>query len=328
MRINRLRRSFVAATVASLALATGQASAADPYPNKPVRIVVPYSPGGTDAVTRQLAQRLTEIVGQTFFVDNRPGADGTIGAGVVARAQPDGSTLLVASGIPLLLAPTVHKNLPYEAARDLVPVAVFSSVPMVVVASPTIGVSSMKELIAYARKNPGKLAYGGSEQMTYLGMEMILRGTGAEMTYVLQGCGSRAHRSAWRQHPVRLSTVAASLPHLKDGKLRPLAVSTSQRSASLPEVPTVAESVLPGYELNAWFAVMAPAGMPPAIIEALSNHIGTAMRTPETRQKFETMGSDVLYLGHREAREFFAAENARWNKAYAEANSRADSKQR
>lgn len=314
----------VAAGVAGVALALGQASAADPYPNKPVRVVVPYSPGGTDAVSRQLAQRLTELMGQTFYVENRPGADGTIGAGTVAKAAPDGYTLLVASGIPLLLSPTVYKNLPFDAAKDLIPVAVFSSVPMVVVASPTIKVNNMAELISYARANPGKLAYGGSEQMTYLGMEMILRGTGTEMIYVpYKGAGPALTDVLGGNIQLMLSSVAASLPHLKDGKLKALAVSTNKRSASLPDVPTVAESVLPGYELNAWFAVMAPANTPPAIVEELSNQIGAAMKTPATREKFETMGSNVLYLGHREAKEFFAKENVRWTQAYTDVNNKA-----
>jgi tripartite-type tricarboxylate transporter receptor subunit TctC len=308
------------AVLACAAMASAGTRAADAFPSKPVRVVVPYAVGGTDAVTRQLAQRLTELSKETFFVENKPGADGTIGAAMVASAQPDGHTLLVASGIPLLLAPTVHKNLSYDAMKDLVPVAVFSSVPMGVIASQGLGVTSMKDLVSYAKANPGKLSYGGSEQMVYLGMEMILRGTGTKMVYVpYKGAGPAMTDVLGNNIQLMLSSVAAALPHVKEGRVRALAVTSSTRSSALPDVPTIAESVLPGYGLDAWFAVMAPAKTPPATVEALSNYIGAAMKTPATQQKFESMGSNVLYIGHREARDFFTKENTRWQQAAKEA---------
>jgi tripartite-type tricarboxylate transporter receptor subunit TctC len=312
-----------AAMLACASLATAGTRAADTFPNRPVRVVVPYAVGGTDAVTRQLAQRLTELSRETFFVENKPGADGTIGAAMVANAQPDGHTLLVASGIPLLLAPTVHKNLTYDATRDLVPVAVFSSVPMVVIASRGLGVSTMKDLVGHAKANPGTLSYGGAEQMVHLGMEMILRGTGTQMVYVpYKGAGPAMTDVLGGNIQLMLSSVAVALPHVKEGRVRALAVTSSARSAALPDVPTIAESVLPGYSLDAWFAVMAPAKTPPAAVEALSNFIGAAMKTPATQQKFESMGSNVLYIGHREARDFLARENARWSQAAKDVETR------
>lgn len=327
MTIRHTRRSALACSIlfaCALPVLTlsPAAQAADPFPNRPVRLVVPYSPGGgTDVLTRPLAQRLSEITGQSFVVDNKPGADASIGAALVARAAPDGYSLVAVSGVPFLLNQSAYKSLPYDTMKDLVPVAVFASTPMILVTSTGLSVNDAKGLVAYAKANPNKLSYAGTDQMTFLGMELITRGTGTDMTHVpYKGAGPALTDLLGNHIQLMLSSVGAAIPYLKDGRMNALAIASGKRSPALPSVPTVSETILPGYELTAWFAVFAPAGTPQTIIDKLGSDIATALKTPAVSQKFEALGSDVFYLGPRQAGAFVAAEFAKWTRAFNDAN--------
>ncbi len=291
---------------------------AQTYPTRPVKVVVPYSPGGgTDVLTRPLAQRLGEITGQPFVVENKPGADASIGAAMVAKAPADGYTVVAVSGIPFLLNQSAYKDLPYDTMRDLVPVAVFAALPMVLVGAPGFDAADAKALVAYAKANPKKLNYAGTDQMTYLGMEMIAKGTGTEMTYVpYKGAGPALTDLLGNHIQLMLSSASAAMPYIKEKRMKAFAVASNKRMASLPDVPTVSETIYPGYELNAWFGIFVPAGTPQPVIDKLAADIAAALKTPEVAQRLEGLGSDNRFLGPVEFRDFLARENARWSKAF------------
>jgi len=309
-------RAALAALIALFALSP--ASAADTYPTKPVRLIVPYSAGGgTDVLTRTLAQRLSEATGQPFIVENKPGGDATIGAAQAAHAPSDGYTILAVSGVPFLINQAAFKELPYHTVKDFVPVAAFASLPMVLVAAPTFNATSAKDFVAYAKANPGKINYAGTDQMTFLGTEMIAQGTGTKLVHVpYKGAGPALNDLLGSHIEVMLSSVSPALPHIKEGKLKPLAVTTSKRSPALPDVPTVSESIYPGFELTAWFGIFAPAGTPPAVVEQLAREIGAAMKSAPMTQRLEAMGADAYLLPPAEFKRFIEAENARWSKAF------------
>lgn len=318
--MHRVRTFTVVALAAFAAVAALPAGAADPYPSKPVRLVVPYSTGGgTDVLTRALAQRLGEVAGQNFIVDNKPGADATIGAALVAKSPPDGYTLVAVSGVPFVLNQSAYKSLPYDTMKDLVPVAIYSSLPMVIVSAPGMKFDSAQGLIAYAKANPKQLNYAGTDQMTYLAMEMIARGTGTEMTYVpYKGAGPALTDLLGNHIGLMLSSMSAAMPYIKDGRVNALAVASNKRAAALPNVPTVSETILPGYELTAWFGLFAPAGTPQAVVDKLAADVEASLKTPALQQRLEALGADPRYIGPAEFREFLAKENTRWTKAFKE----------
>ena len=314
----RSRRRMMRWLVALVAGVVAPAWAADPYPARSVRLVVPYSAGGgTDVLTRPLAQRVAEITGQSFVVDNKPGADASIGAALVAKAPPDGYTLVAVSGVPFVLNQSAYKDLPYDTMRDLVPVAVFSSLPMVIVSAPGLKVDSAKDLVAYAKANPKKLNYAGTDQMTYLGMEMLAKGTGTEMTYIpYKGAGPALTDLLGNHISLMLASVSSAIPYIKEGRLNALAVASEKRAKALPEIPTVAETILPGYELTAWFGIFAPAGTPPAVVDKLAADIAAALATPALRERLEALGADTTFIGPAAFRGFLDKEYARWTRAF------------
>jgi tripartite-type tricarboxylate transporter receptor subunit TctC len=311
-----------AAVLLAICAAFGAASvpAAEPFPSKPVKVVVPYSAGGgTDVLTRTLAQRLSEMTGQPFVVENKPGGDATIGAAQVARAPADGYTIVAVSGVPFLINQSAFKDLPYDTVKDFVPVAAFASLPMVLVSAPGFKVDNAKALVAALKAQPRSVNYAGTDQMTYLGMEMIAKGTGTQMVHVpYKGAGPALNDLLGSHVQVMLSSVSPALPHIREGKLRALAVTGMSRAVALPDVPTVNESILPGYELTAWFGVFAPAGTPPAVVDKLAADIGGAINSPAMKQRLEAMGADPRFMGPTEFKRFIDAENERWTRAFKE----------
>jgi len=317
--VARFARALAGATLAA-ALVAAPALAADPYPTRAVKVVVPYSVGGgTDVLTRALAQRLAESTGQSFVIENRAGADASIGAAMVAKAPPDGYTLLAVSGVPFLLNQSAYKDLPYHTTRDLMPIALFASLPMLMVAANATGIADAKTLVAQAKGKPKTIAYAGTDQMTYLGMEMITKGTGTEMNYVpYKGAGPALNDLLGNHVNVMLASPSSAMPHVKDGRIKALATTGSKRSPALPDVPTVAESILPGYELTAWFGLFAPAGTPKDIIERVAAEVQKALQQPALQKQFESLGTDVQFMGPAAFASFIDREMARWTKAYAE----------
>lgn len=292
--------------------------AADAYPSRPVRVIVPYSPGGgTDVVTRTLVQRLSETTGQSFIVENRPGADATIGPAVAAKTPPDGYTLLATSGVSFLITRSTIKDLPYDPMRDFAPVALFASVPMVLVGGPNVEAQDAKALVAMAKASPKGLDYAGTDQMVFLGTEMIAKGTGMKMQHIpYKGAGPALNDLLGGHVAVMLSSINSVLPYIRDGRVKAYAVTGSSRASALPNVPTVSESILPGYELTAWFGMFTPANTPPEIVDKLATEISAALKSPEMQKRLEMMGADPTFLAPVAFRRFLVQEDERWTRAF------------
>jgi len=292
--------------------------AADPYPARPVKIIVPYSAGGgTDVVTRVLAQRLSESMGQPFVVDNRPGADATIGPAIAAKTAPDGYTLLATSGVSFLITRSSMKDLSYDPMKDFAPVALFASVPMVLIGAPNLEPQDAKALVAMAKAGPKSLDYAGTDQMVFLATEQLAQGTGMKMQHIpYKGAGPALNDLLGGHVAVMLGSINSVLPHIKEGKIKAYAVTGSSRAGTLPNVPTVSESILPGYELTAWFGMFAPAGTPPEIVEKIASEINAALRSPDMKKQLDGMGADPTFLAPVAFRGFLVKEDDRWTRAF------------
>jgi len=278
-----------------LALSSALAWAQD-YPSKPVRMVVGFPPGGgTDVVARILQPRLTELLGQTIVIDNRPGATGTVAAGQVAKSTPDGYTIMMGHVSVNAIAPSLFANLPYDVNRDFAPIALAASVPHLVVVHPSLPVTTLKELVAYLKAQPGKLTYpsAGNGSMPHLAGEVFQAMAGVKMVHVpYKGSGQSMQDLLGGQHLVAFDTMPASAPHVRSGKLRAVAVSTAQRVPSFPEVPTAEEAGVPGYVVTTWYGLFAPAGTPTPIVGRLHAEMVKAMQTPDVRARLEGIGAD------------------------------------
>jgi len=292
--------------------------AADAYPTRPVKIIVPYSAGGgTDVVTRVLAQRLSESTGQPFVVDNRPGADATIGPAIAAKTAPDGYTLLATSGVSFLITRSSMKDLPYDPMKDFAPVALFASVPMVLIGAPNLEPQDAKALVAMAKSGPKSLDYAGTDQMVFLATEQLAQGTGMKMQHIpYKGAGPALNDLLGGHVAVMLGSINSVLPHIKDGKIKAYAVTGSSRAGTLPNVPTVSESILPGYELTAWFGMFAPANTPPEIVEKIASEINAALKSPDMKKQLDGMGADPTFLAPVAFRGFLVKEDDRWTRAF------------
>jgi tripartite-type tricarboxylate transporter receptor subunit TctC len=268
---------------------------AQDYPTRPVRIVIPLSPGGTtDVPGRIIAQKLSETLGQQFFVENRAGAGGTIGTDYVAKSKPDGYTLLLTAS-PFVIAPHVYKNMPYDALADFAPVIRIASGPYVLVVHPSLGVNSVKELIAAAKKEPGKIdfASSGNGGAQHLVTELFMYMTGIKLNHVPYK-GSGPAQQDLMSGIIKVSFVGTpiAIPHMKSGRLKALGVSTAKRSPEIPEVPTIAEAGVPGYEATVWIGLLAPAGTPREIVAKLNGEIGKLVRADEVKRLIAPTGME------------------------------------
>lgn len=280
------RRAAVGALAATLLPAAWSQAA---WPSRPVRIIVPSSPGGgTDAFGRLLAQALTEQTGQSFVVDNKPGASGNIGADLAAKAEPDGYTILVASNSSLGINPVLLKAMPFDVERDLVPVTRGVMAPMVVVVSPATGWKTLKDLVDAGKREPGKFFYGsaGVGSPVYVGVRMIEDATGAKFTHVpYKGVGPAYQDLLSGRLQFMFTDLASIDQHIKAGKVAALAVN--QKTPLLPNVPTLADAGYPGVRAWTSFSVMAPAKVPPAVVKRLGEEVGKALRNPALVQRLE-----------------------------------------
>jgi tripartite-type tricarboxylate transporter receptor subunit TctC len=279
-------------------LALGAAGAnAQQFPTKPVTLVVPFPPGGTtDVLARTLSQKLNELWGQPVVVDNRPGAGATIGAGIVAKAAPDGHTILMGA-VHHTIATSVYPKLPYDFQKDFAPVTVVALVPNVLVVNPSVPAKSVKELVAYAKANPGKVTYGSNGQGTaqHLIGEQFAALTGTELVHVpYKGSGPLTQALLGGEITMSFDTVTPVLPHIKEGKLRPLAVTTAKRSSAFPDVPTIDEAALPRFDMGSWFGVLAPAKTPPAIVSKLNADIVKVLNMPDVRKRLQEIGAEPV----------------------------------
>jgi tripartite-type tricarboxylate transporter receptor subunit TctC len=283
-----------------LALATmfgGEGAVAQGYPSKPMRLVVPYPPGGPlDIMARAIGQKLTEAWGQPVVVDNRAGAGGNIGADLVAKSPSDGYTLLMGAVATHAINPTLYGRVPYDPVKDFLPVALVAQVPNILVVNPSVPAGTVKELIDLARARPGTLNFGsGSTGSTgHLAGELFNIMAGVKMVHIPYKGGAPAMADLLAgQVQLMFDNLANALPNVRAGRLRALAVTTLVRSPALPDLPTIAESGLPGFDLTTWFGVMAPAGTSPEIVTKLNAEIVRALNAKDMRERLEKMGAGV-----------------------------------
>jgi tripartite-type tricarboxylate transporter receptor subunit TctC len=283
-------RSLLLAAVGGLFAVMAQAQ---PYPSKPVRVVVPYPPGGpTDIVARVLFQQVAESTGQQFVIDNRAGAGGNIGAEHVAKAPADGYTVLIGTTAHAINM-SLFKSLNYDVQKDLAPVSLLTQGPLVLVAHPQFPANSVKELIDMAKAKPGSLnfASSGNGQSTHLSAELFNSMAGTKMVHVpYKGSAPALSDLMTGQVGIMFDTTLSAMPFVRAGKLKALGVTSPQRTPAAPDVPTIAESGLPGYEVFAWNGVLVPAGTPKAIVAQLNEEIRKAMQLPQVRDKFSAQG--------------------------------------
>jgi len=302
---------------------TGLEAPAQDYPVKSIRLVVPFPPGGgNDTIARLLGQKLAPALGQQVLVDNRPGAGGTIGAEIAAKSPPDGYTLFLAGVASHGINPNLRRQLPYDPGRDFSGVSLIASAPLLVVVPPSLPVAAIKRLVALAKARPGAVNYAsnGSGSSSHLAVELFAMTTGTVMTHIpYKGVALALTDLMSGQVQVAFSSAVSMLPHVKDGKLRAIAMTGAKRSQAIPDIPTVAEAGVPGYETGSWYGIVAPAKTPRPVIERLSREIATATRSAEISGRL--VDEAVIPIGST-AEEFDAhirRELARWAKVIAKA---------
>ena len=299
-----------------------------PYPVKPIRLISPYAPGGgSDTLARIIGQKLLESWGQPVVVDCRPSSGGILGAELVARAAPDGYTLFVTPSAVLTINPHLYAKLRYDTFKDFAPVIAATNSPYYLVMHPKIPALSVKELIAYARANPGKLNYSSSGSGTSGHLAGVLFGSLAAIDIVhipYKGAAPATVDLLAGQVQLRFSSVVPALPHVRGGRLRGLAVSSAKRYTPMPEVPTLAESGLPGYAVEPFYVVMAPAGTPRAIVEKLNGEITRKFKDPEVNTRMAADGAEVIAASITDTAKMLRDDYHRWAKPVKDSGARAD----
>jgi tripartite-type tricarboxylate transporter receptor subunit TctC len=310
------------------AVFTVQIAQAQSWPNKPIRLVVPFSAGGnTDIVARLFAQELSKTLGQPVVVENKPGASGNIGADAVAKSAPDGYTLVMGTVGTHAINASLYKKMPYDAIKDFAPVTLLASVPNVLVVPVSLPVKSVKELVAYGKANPGKLSFASSGVGTsiHLSGEMFRTTTGIDMTHIAyKGSAPAVTDLIAAQVQLMFDNLPTSLQYVKAGKLRALAVTTAKRIEALPDVPTMIESGFPGFETGSWFGVFAPAATPKDIIARLNTELLKIAQTPEMQQKLLQSGAEPVGKGSEEFTAYVRSETTKWAKVVKDSGATAD----
>ncbi len=320
-------RSLCAA-LAAVALLTSAGVGAQSYPARPVRVVVPFPPGGAvDFYARTVQQPLSEALGQTVVVENRAGASGMVGAEHVAKSPPDGYTLLLGNIASLAINAGIYAKMPYDPVKDFTPIMRTIDVNYVMVAHPSVPARSVAELVAHAKAHPGKLAYGsaGSGSLPHLATELFKAATGTDLTHVpYKGGGPMVTDLLGGTVHVVIGDQANLMPHVKSGKLRALAVASPTRSPNAPELPTMAESGVPGFEATAWNALVGPAGMPADVVQRVHDAFAKTMARPEVRDKLRAGGLEPVGDAPEAFARFQRAEIAKWTKIAKDVGARAD----
>lgn len=309
------------------ALLLGAATQAAEFPSRPVRIVIPSTPGGAlDVLARILSPKLTVKWGQQMVIDNRPGAAGIVGSEIAANASPDGHTLLlVATGYTA--NPFMYQKLPYETPKDFAPVTVIGWAPNVLVVHPQLPVRNVKELIALAKEKPGQLNYASSGVGTggHLSMALFTRLAGIDVVHVpYKGAGAATAAVVGGQSQLLFTATGAALPQVKSGRLKALAVTSAKRVPSFPDVPTVAEAALPGYEVDGWYAMLAPGKTPKPVIDRIYRDVVDVMKMPDVSAQIQAAGFDVGGLPPAELARYIDSELKKWGTVIKEAGIRAD----
>jgi tripartite-type tricarboxylate transporter receptor subunit TctC len=315
------------AIIASSLLPFAAAAQAPEWPSRPVRFIVPYPPGGpTDIMGRIVAQAVQGPLGQPFVVENRAGANGLIGSEQAARAAPDGTTFLVNASAHVIV-PHLTPNMPIDVLADFAPVTNIAAVPLWLVVNPALPVRSVADFIAYARANPGRISYASSSSggATHLAGELFKQLTDTDMVHVpYRGSGPAVQDLIAGNVQAMFDSVPSSAASTRDGRLRALAVTTRHRIAAFPDLPTIAEAGVPGYEISTWYGIWAPARTPPAIINRLQQAVAAAARNPETRARFDALGAEPVADSPEDYARFVRAEFDRWGKLVRDARIKLD----
>jgi tripartite-type tricarboxylate transporter receptor subunit TctC len=308
---------WIAALITTISL---NALAAD-YPAEPVRIIVPFSPGAAaDAVTRVVAKKLTEYWGKQVILDNRPGVPGVQ---VAAAAPPDGYSLLLGAGSNIVTSPLMMAKAPYDAQRDFAPLSRVVNIPPILTTHPALGVKSVKELIALAKTKPGELNYSSSGlgAPNHLAMELFMVMTGTKMVHVpYKGAAPSVTEMVAGQVQLGFNAIPSVLQHVQSGRLTALAVSSARRARALPNLPTIAESAVPGFEYNIWYGLFAPARTPASLIGKISNDIQRALKEPDVVQQLVAQGTEPAPTTSAELAQYIKEDTARWSKIVKERN--------
>ncbi len=310
---------------ASMPAVAQKPATAAAYPSKSIRMIVPVAPGGgTDIIARIVAPALTQAWGQPVVVDNRGGGGNIIGTNLAAKSNPDGYTMVLV-GIGFSFAPALYSKLPYDTEKDLLPISLVATQPFVYVVLPSLAVNSMKDLIALARSKPGELRYGsgGSGAASHLGTELLRTMTGIDLVHVpYKGTGPALIAMLGGEIHFQLIGISSVVPHMKSGRMRLLAVSGTKRSSVAPEVPTVAESGVPGYDFDVWYGMMFPAGTPRAIVGKASAEINRLLKSPELAQRFAAVGVEPVGNTPEEFTKMIRTEIVKWHKVVESAKIR------
>ncbi|MBX9813061.1 MAG: tripartite tricarboxylate transporter substrate binding protein [Burkholderiales bacterium] len=300
---------------------------AQTYPVKPIRIIVPFAPGGgADIIARILAQKMTDSWGQQVVVDNRAGASGNIGNELVAKAAPDGYTLLMASSA-LAINPSVYKSVPYDAVRDFAPITRPALLPNILVVHPSLPVKTVKDLVVLAKSKPGQISYAsaGAGTGTHLAGEMFKIMAGVDMVHVpYKGGGAVISDLLGGQVALTFATLPSVMPYVKAGRLRAVAMTTTQRWPGLPEVPTIAESGFPGFEISTWIGLLAPAGTPKDVVGKLHGEMVRILKLPDVRERFESLGMEPVGDTPDQFAQYIRSELAKYAKVVKQSGARVD----
>jgi tripartite-type tricarboxylate transporter receptor subunit TctC len=314
-------QTLLAAITASLAPA---AFAAAPYPTKPIRIIVAYTPAGTtDILARLVGQKLSENWGQPVIVENRAGAAGNIGTEVAAKATPDGYTLIMGTAGTHAINVSLYRKLNWHPVKDFAPVSLIAMVPNIMVVNNALPFKNVKDLIAYARANPGKLSYGspGNGSTAHLSMELFKSMTGTKLVHIpYKGSAGVLADVMGGQIAVTIDNMPVYLPHVKSGKIRALAVSPAKRSTAAPDIPTIAESGVPGYDSGAWFGLLAPAGTPKDIVGKLSTETARILKLPDVHKRVSELGAEPVGSTPEEFAALIKSDIAKWARVIKDAN--------
>ena len=324
----RLTLRFAALLLAALGAGTAFAQGAASYPGKPIRIVVPFPAGGTtDILARAVGNDMHKAWGQAVVVENRPGAGGNLGSDVVAKAAPDGYTLLVGAVSPQAINVSLYPKMPYDVMRDFAHITLIAAVPNLLEVHPSVPVKTVKELIDLAKSKPGKLSYASSGNGTsiHLSAELFKTMAGVDMLHIpYKGSAPAVTDLLAGQVQLMFDNLPSSIAQVKAGKLRPIAVTTLKRSPALPDVPTIAESGLPGYDASSWFGMHAPAGTPKDIIGKIHAVVTKSLHTPEMMERLSTQGAQPVGNTPEEFTEFLRVEIAKWAKVVKASGARID----
>ncbi len=328
--VSRTRAAALAlmAGVACCLLAAAGPAAAQNWPIKPVKLVVPFPPGGPlDTIGRAIAQKLTEAWGQSVIVENKPGAGGNIGADFVAKSAPDGYTVVMGALSTHAVNPSLYAKMPYDAQKDFAPITLVAITPNVLVVNPSLPVHSVKELIAYAKAHPGKLSFGSGSigSAGHLAGELFKVDTGVDMVHVpYKGAAPAMQALLAGDTQLMFDNLASSMAQIKAGKLRALAVTTAQRSSFAPDLPTMAEAGVPGFDISTWFGLLAPAGTPPFIIEKWNLRVREILSMPDMRARLAAQGAEASPDTPEEFAKFIATEIAKYARVVKASGARVD----